>query len=78
MEDKVNMANPCFYINYKFAELFLRDFEIIETTSDNFIHRSLIRRYIVKNYSMYPFPVTSFPMVRKIIFLNQVLIPMKV
>jgi len=57
MKNTVNMANPCFYINLKFAELFLNDFDNIETTSDNYIHRKLIRKYKVKNYSMYPFPI---------------------
>ena len=65
MKNTINMANPCFYINLKFAELFLKDFDTIETTSDNFIHRKLIRKYKIKNYSMYPFPIMQLSYGRK-------------
>ena len=57
IKDNINMANPCFLINYKFAKLFLENFNRIETTSDNFIHRILVRKFDTVNYSMYPFPI---------------------
>jgi len=57
IKDSINMANPCFLINYKFAKLFLENFNRIETTSDNFIHRILVRKFDTVNYSMYPFPI---------------------
>jgi GR25 family glycosyltransferase involved in LPS biosynthesis len=35
------MSNPCFMINYKFAESFLSNLNKINTTSDIFIHKKL-------------------------------------
>jgi len=54
-----NMANPCFLVNNKFAKLFLNDFGLIDTTSDNFIHRKIPEKNNVINYSIYPFPITQ-------------------
>ena len=52
-----NMANPCFLINYEFAKLFLAELNTIDTTSDNFIHKILPKKYDILNFSIYPFPV---------------------
>lgn len=54
-----NMANPCFLINNSYARLFLKNFNVINTTSDNFIHRKIIEKNKVLNFSIYPFPVTQ-------------------
>lgn len=54
-----NMANPCFLINNEYAKLFLKKFNLINTTSDNFIHRKIVEENNVINFSIYPFPVTQ-------------------
>ena len=54
-----NMANPCFLINNSYARLFLKNFNLINTTSDNFIHRKIVEENSVLNFSIYPFPITQ-------------------
>lgn len=54
-----HMSNPCFMINLEFAKCFLSNFKGIETTSDDFIHRTLVKEHGVKSFSIYPFPVTQ-------------------
>ena len=60
-----DMANPCFLINKNFANIFLKEFNSIKTTSDNFIHRQLVEKYNVLNYSIYPFPIRQLSYGRK-------------
>jgi len=60
-----DMANPCLLINQEFAKLFLKEFNKISTTSDNFIHRLLSQKKDVITYSIYPFPVTQLSYGRK-------------
>ncbi len=60
-----NMANPCFLVNAKFAELFLSSFDSIDTTSDDYIHRRLANKSGVLNFSIYPFPVSQLSYGRK-------------
>ena len=60
-----NMANPCFLINDKFAELFLSSFDTIDTTSDDYIHRRIAKKSEVLNFSIYPFPVSQLSYGRK-------------
>lgn len=54
-----HMSNPCFMINIEFAKCFLLNFRSIETTSDDYIHRTLVKKHNVKSFSIYPFPVTQ-------------------
>lgn len=54
-----HMANPCFMINIEFAKYFLSQFQRIESTSDDFIHRTLIIDFKIKSYTIYPMPVTQ-------------------
>lgn len=56
-ENEYNMANPCFIFNKQFADLFMRKFNKIETTSDSFIHKVLCENDKVLNYSIKPFPI---------------------
>jgi len=55
-----NMANPGFIFNNKFAELFLDSFGVVNTTSDNFIHKILCRDNKVINFSVMPFPISQY------------------
>lgn len=55
-----NMANPGFIFNNKFAELFLDNFDVVNTTSDNFIHKILCRDNKVINFSVVPFPISQY------------------
>lgn len=55
-----NMANPGFIFNNKFAELFLDNFDVVNTTSDNFIHKILCRDNKVINFSVLPFPISQY------------------
>lgn len=59
-QNHYNMANPAFIFNNKFAQLFLDNFHIINTTSDNFIHKILCKDHKVKNFSVYPFPISQY------------------
>lgn len=59
-KNSYDMANPAFIINPQFALLFLKNFERIETTSDNFIHKILCKVFNVVNYSFEPFPIGQF------------------
>tara|TARA_Y100000389_G_scaffold24651_1_gene21339 strand:- start:5707 stop:6528 length:822 start_codon:yes stop_codon:yes gene_type:complete len=54
-----HMSNPCFMINLEFAKHFLLNFRGIESTSDDFIHRTLVKEAGIKSFSIYPFPVTQ-------------------
>jgi GR25 family glycosyltransferase involved in LPS biosynthesis len=42
LSKKKVLSNPCFMINYKFAESFLTNLKEINTTSDIFIHKVLV------------------------------------
>lgn len=65
LDNVEDMANPCFLINKAYAEIFLKEFKNIEDTSDNFIHRKLVEKYNILNYSIYPFPVRQLSYGRK-------------
>ena len=60
VKDIYNMANPGFIFTNKFAELFLEKFDVIITTSDNFIHKVLCRENKVVNFSVFPFPISQY------------------
>ena len=60
LKNKFNMSNPGFIFNKQFAEIFIKEFNYINTTSDNFIHKLICMKYKVKNYSVVPFPVSQF------------------
>lgn len=56
--NEVQVSNPCFFVNKKFAEIFLQKLNIINTTSDIFIHEQLpAREPIIQHFSTYPRPV---------------------
>ena len=59
-KDVYDMANPAFIINPNFALLFLKNFDRIETTSDNFIHKILCKNHRVINYSFEPFLIGQY------------------
>lgn len=58
LEPTTYLSNPCFMVNKKFAELFLKQLHRFETTSDIFIHYELPRKYKnIQSFSVYPRPV---------------------
>ena len=59
-KNNFNMANPGFIVNNAFAKLFLDNFNKIETTSDDFIHKQLCKEYDVLNFSFEPFIIGQY------------------
>ncbi len=56
-ENQYNMANPGMIVNKLFAKLFIDKLEVIENTSDAFIHKELCENEKVINFSIEPFPI---------------------
>jgi GR25 family glycosyltransferase involved in LPS biosynthesis len=54
-----NMANPAFIVNKEYCKLFLNEFKLIDTTSDDYIHKILCKNFNVKNFSIEPFPISQ-------------------
>lgn len=58
--DAYDMANPGFIINPAFAKLFIKNFDNISMTSDQYIHDYLCKLTNVIHYSVEPFPIGQF------------------
>tara|TARA_B110000495_G_scaffold64587_1_gene54952 strand:- start:8378 stop:9103 length:726 start_codon:yes stop_codon:yes gene_type:complete len=52
------LANPCFIINKRFAEIFLDNLHRIEVTSDGYIHVKLVKiDSSIQHYTLLPQPI---------------------
>ncbi len=56
--NRITMSNPCFFINKFFAQLFLDNLKIIDTTSDVYIHKQLCgSNKSIKHLTILPVPI---------------------
>ena len=59
------LSNPCFAINNKMADIYLKNLKLIDHTSDIYFHRKIPRVFHdVQNFTMFPYPVYELSFVK--------------